>query len=108
MYVEVSALGTASDVQRPFAERYSPTEVGLTSRFDVPIATHELLDVHATLDSGTEMLTAGRPETSGATFTFTVVVAHEANTKPATKHMAAIRTGERTWAGTRIIVSLRS
>ena len=106
MYVEVSALGTASAVQRPFAERYSPTEVGLTSRLDVPIATHELLVVHATLDSGTEMLTAGRPETCGATVT--VAVAHEANTKPATEHIAAIRTGERTWAGTRIIASLRS
>ncbi len=65
MYVDVSAMGTVSDVQRPVADRYSPTDVGLTSRLDVPIATHELSVVHATVDSGTEMLTAGRPVTCG-------------------------------------------
>jgi len=67
--------------QRPFAERYSPTDVGLTSRFDVPSATQELSVVHATLESGTEMLIAGRPLTLGDFVT--VEVAHDANTTPA-------------------------
>ena len=99
-------MGTVSAVQRPFADRYSPTDVGLTSKSDVPRATHELSVVHATFDSGTEMLTAGRPVTCGAVVT--VEVAHDANTRPATEHVAAIRTSERTWTAARIIVSLRS
>jgi hypothetical protein len=104
MYVEVSALGTVSGDQRPFAERYSPTDVGLTSRFDVPSATQELSVVHATLESGTEMLIAGRPLTLGDFVT--VEVAHDANTTPATEHTTAVRTSERTWADTRFIASL--
>jgi hypothetical protein len=103
MYVEGPASGAASSVQRPLAARYSPTEVGLTSRFDVPSATHELSVVHATLDSGTEMLMAGSPVTCGLA---TVTVAHDANTRAASEHIATTRTSERTWAGTRIIVSL--
>ena len=106
MYVDVSALGTVMVVQRPFVDRYSPTEVGLTSRLDVPIATQELSVVHATLESGTEILMAGRPETCGVTVA--VDVAHDASTRPATEQSAVIRTSERAWAGTRIIVSLRS
>jgi hypothetical protein len=108
MYVDVSALGTVIVVQCPFADRYSPTDVGLTSRFDVPIATQELSVVHATLESGTEILIAGRPVTRGVTFEVDVDVAHDANTTPAAAHSAVIRTRERAWAGTRIIVSLRS
>ena len=41
-------------------------------------------------------------------FKVTVEVAHDANTRPATEQRAVIRTSERAWAGTRIIVSLRS
>lgn len=104
MYVDVSATGTVSVVQRPVADRYSPTEVGLTSRLDVPIATHELSVVHATVDSGTEILTAGRPVTWG--FIAGVVEAHDANNTAANEHIATIRTSERTEAGTRLIVSL--
>lgn len=74
---------------------------------DVPSATHELSVVHATFESGTEMLIAGRPLTCGATATVAAGV-HEASTRAATEHIATIRTRERTWAGTRIIVSLRS
>jgi hypothetical protein len=59
--------------------------------------------VHATFESGTEILKAGRPVTRSGT---TAGVAHDANTTPATEHTTAIRTSERTWAGTRIIVSL--
>jgi hypothetical protein len=106
MQVDVSAFGTVIVVQWPFADRYSPTDVGLTSRFEVPKATQELSVVHATLESGTEMLIAGRPFTRGRAVT--VVVAHDANTRPASEHVATIRTSERTWADTRIIVSLRS
>jgi len=40
--------------------------------------------VHATLESGTEMLIAGRPLTLGDFVT--VEVAHDANTTPATEH----------------------
>jgi hypothetical protein len=47
---------------------------------------------------------AGRPVTCG--ITVGVVEAHDANTTLATEHVAAIRTSERTWAGTRFIVSL--
>jgi len=104
MNVDVSAVGTVIADQRPLSERYSPTDVGLTSRLDVPSATHELSVVHATLESGTEMLTAGSPVTCG--FTVTVDVAHDANTTPAVEHIITIRTSERTEAGTRIIVSL--
>jgi hypothetical protein len=93
-----------SVVQRPAADRYSPTDVGLTSRLDVPIATHELSLVHATVDSGTEILTAGRPVTCG--FIAGVVVAHAANSTAPTEHIVTIRTRERTEAGTRIIASL--
>jgi hypothetical protein len=102
----VSALGTVIVVQRPLGDRYSPTDVGLTSRLDVPMATQELSFVHATLESGTEILIAGSPVTCGVTVA--VVVAHDASTMPAIEHIAPIRTSERTWAGTRIIVSLRS
>jgi hypothetical protein len=105
MTVEGSAFGTARAAQRPLVSRYSPTDVRLTSRLEVPNATHELLVVHPTEESGTEMLIAGRPVTCGDA---TVGVAHDANTAPATEHIAATRTSERTWAGTRIIVSLRS
>jgi hypothetical protein len=108
MYVDVLALGTVMVVQRPFVDRYSPTEVGLTSRLDVPIATQELSVVHATFESGTEILMAGRPSTCGVTVDVTVDVAHDANTRPATEQRAVIRTSERARAGTRIIVSLRS
>jgi hypothetical protein len=108
MYVDVSALGTAIVDQCPLADRSSPTEVGLTSRLEVPIATHELSVVHATLESGTEILIAGRPVTRGVTFEADVEVAQDANTMPADAHSAVIRTRERAWAGTRIIVSLRS
>jgi len=52
--------------------------------------------VHATLESGTEMLIAGRPLTLGDFVT--VEVAHDANTTPATEHTTAVRTSERTWA----------
>ena len=105
MYVDVSATGTVSAVQRPVADRYSPTEVGLTSRLDVPIATQELSVVHATVESGTEILTAGRPVTCGV-IAVGVVVAHDASSTPATEHIVTIRTSERTEAGTRLIVSL--
>jgi hypothetical protein len=104
MYVDVSALGTASTDQRPFDVRYSPTEVGLSSKFDVPNATHELLVVQATVESGTEMPIAGRPVTWGITDS----VAHDVKTSPAAKPPVTIRTSERTETGTRIIVSLRS
>jgi hypothetical protein len=104
MYVDVSALGTLSATQRPVDARYSPTDVGLTSRLDVPRATHEFSVVHATVDSGTEMLIAGRPVTRG--IVVTLDVAHDANTNPVTSAIAVIRTSERTEAGTRIIVSL--
>jgi hypothetical protein len=93
-----------SVVQRPVADRYSPTDVGLTSRLDVPIATHELSVVHATVDSGTEMLAAGRPVTCG--FIAVVVVAHDANNAAASEPIVTIRASERTEAGTRLIVSL--
>jgi hypothetical protein len=106
MYVDVSAVGTVIDVQCPVSVRYSPTDVGLTSRFEVPIATHVLSVVHATFESGTEMLIAGRPVTRGVTVG--VDVAHEAKTMPAAPHSAVIRTRGRARAGTRIIVSLRS
>jgi len=108
MYVDVSALGTVIVVQRPFNVRYSPTDVGLTSRLDVPIATHELSVVHATLESGTEILIAGRPVTCGVTVDVGLDVPHDANATAATVHKAVMRTRERAWAGTRIIVSLRS
>jgi hypothetical protein len=103
MYVELSALGTLIADQRPLVDRYSPTDVGLTSRLDVPIATQELFVVHATVESGTEMLMAGSPVTCGVA---TGAVVHDANTRAATEHIVTIRTSERTEAGTRIIVSL--
>ena len=104
MLVEVSALGTSRAAQPPLADRYSPTDDRLASKSEVPNATHELLVVHPTAESGTEKLMAGRPVTCG--ITTGVVEAHDANTTPATEHVAAIRTSERTWAGTRFIVSL--
>jgi hypothetical protein len=55
--------------------------------------------VHATFESGTEMLIAGRPVTLGDAVAVGVV-AHAASTNPATKQTATIRTSERTWAGT--------
>jgi hypothetical protein len=70
---------------------------------DVPIVTHELSFVHATVESGTEMLKAGSPLTCGFA---TIAVAHDANTTPASAHIVTIRTSERPEAGTRIIVSL--
>ena len=100
----VAALGTTRAVQWPLADRYSPTDDRLASISEVPNATHELLVVHPTVESGTEKLMAGRPVTCGTTAG--VVAAHDDNTTPATEHMAAFRTSERTWAGTRFIVSL--
>jgi hypothetical protein len=73
---------------------------------DVPIATHVFSVVHATEERGTEIEMAGSPVTCGVGIA--VVVAHDANTTPANEHVATIRTSERTRAGTRIIVSLRS
>ena len=63
--------------------------------------------MHATMESGTEMLIAGSPVTRVITFAV-VAGAHDASTTLATEHTAKVRTSERTWAGTRIIVSLRS
>ena len=60
--------------------------------------------MHPSADSGTEMLIAGRPVTRR--LLVVVVDAHDANTRPATEHIAVIRTSERPWAGTRLIVSL--
>jgi hypothetical protein len=102
MNVEVSALGTVSAAHRPLDSRYSPTDVGLTSRSDVPKATQELFVVHPTEERGTEMLIAGKPVACGEV---TDGVAHDANTAPTTEHIAATRASERTRAGTRFIVS---
>jgi hypothetical protein len=103
MNVEESAVGTLSRAHRPLNNRYSPNDAGVTPRSDVPNATHELLVVHPIVESGTEILIAGKPVTWGAV---TVAVAHDANIAPATDIVAATRASERARAATRIIVSL--
>ena len=91
----VDEVGVATGCQCPLGVMNSAVASGPTPVLDVPAATQKFELVHATCESGTEMLAAGTPSTLGAAFDVLVPQALKTSAAHARSDVTTTRRGGR-------------